>query len=199
MGTDGRVCVWNLTTGTLEAERRYYKDDLNSHEMEQAKQVPTRIHSIALTRDKQCAVLACDDKRAIVLNPDNLECIAEYEHPESVCCAVFSHDAQSILTGSQRGRAFLFTNNDTRIFTHSAIFAISAVAFFRNDGVLITIGGDQIIKMWDSRSGELVKMIGDYDPTKLFNSAAFSPDCSYALMGFIRHPALFLHVSSLHW
>ena len=105
----------------------------------------------------------------------------QYNLPEDVISVSFSQDGRYVGSGTRDGEVQVWEFNgqtlrQKSVFTHAGVETV----FFGNGGNnLVSISSDQVVKIWDTESGALLKTIGDIGFTGAFSAVSISSSLKY--------------------
>jgi WD40 repeat protein len=148
VGADGRLCVWNIEDGSLEAEIQAHAD---------------YIKSMAMSLDETLVLTCSDDMSAKLWRIDTLELMREFKHSCKVTCGAISLSKNLVATGSNDGKIRIFTleyGESVHDYEHfmeterAAFMYVHSIKFINNDSEIIGIA-DRVVKIWQRDTGDL--------------------------------------------
>ncbi|GFE53741.1 WD-40 repeat protein [Babesia ovis] len=152
--SDGFIEVWNWRSGQLDLDLEYQKkEQFMLHE--------TLIVSLAVSRDSEILASGDKDGNIKIWKIATGECMKKMDraHDGAVTCMTFSRDSTCLLTGSFDKTARIHGLKSGRaIKEFKGHHSIVNAAIYSYDGTkVITGSSDGYIKVWDSRTTDLLK------------------------------------------
>ncbi|KAK1934874.1 WD domain, G-beta repeat containing protein [Babesia divergens] len=152
--SDGFIEVWNWNLGKLDPDLEYqHKDQFMVHE--------TLVVSLAVSRDSEILASGDKDGHVKVWKIATGECMRKmnYAHEGAVTCMTFSMDSTTLLTGSfDRTARIHGLKSGKPLRTFKGHNSIVNAAIYSYDGTkVITGSSDGYVKIWDSRTTDLLK------------------------------------------
>ncbi|MGE0760162.1 MAG: hypothetical protein AB7O38_24330, partial [Pirellulaceae bacterium] len=158
------------------------------------------VWAAAFSPDERRVVTASQDGTALVWSLDGRQRSAPFMgHQGPVFAVAFAPDGERIATGGHDKRVLIWKAAEVVPFDYETLLqggqvpvprsqellghlgAVRSVAF-SGDGTLILSGGhDNVVRVWNAESGNLVKTLRGHD--EWVQSCAFSPDNRQALSG----------------
>ncbi len=159
------------------------------------------VWSAAFSPDESQIVTASQDGTAIVWNTQTGELLHEFTgHKGPVYTAAFAPDGKSVVSGGYDDRVLMWNPNDAKkpniaeLVTGSNTIApakfraldghsapVHTVAFSRDGKLVLSGSNDNSIKLWDFKSGKLIKTLRGH--AGWVDCAVFSPDGDSVLSG----------------
>ncbi|EDO06895.1 WD domain G-beta repeat containing protein [Babesia bovis T2Bo] len=180
--SDGFIEVWNWHSGQLDLDLEYQKNDrFMLHD--------TLIVSLAVSRDSEILASGDKDGNIKIWKIATGECMRKMDnaHDGAVTCMTFSRNSMSLLTGSFDKTAKIHGLKSGRsIKEFKGHHSIVNAAIYSYDGnKVITGSSDGYIKVWDSRTGDLLKSFlaytGPGSGTQIPNDSPRAVNCIIAL------------------
>lgn len=152
--SDGFIEVWNWKLGQLDPDLDYQnKDQFMIHD--------TLIVSLAVSRDSEVLASGDKDGHIKIWKISTGECLRKMNnaHEGAVTCITFSMDSTTILSGSFDKTARIHgLKSGKPLKTFKGHSSIVNAAIYSFDGTkVITGSSDGYIKIWDSRTTDLIK------------------------------------------
>ena len=166
---DNTIKIWNLETGIL----------INT------LQEPSRINAIAIHPYKSLLVSGCDDNTIKIWNLGTLTSIPLEFHTNRVLAVAISKDGETLISGSRDHtlKILNWTSSDLQL-KHNIIEdygTILALEITPDNKQIVSVYGDNTVRIWDLETGEIIKTIIKY--TDLIWSIAITPDSKTLVCG----------------
>ncbi|MGB1242818.1 MAG: WD40 repeat domain-containing protein [Chitinophagales bacterium] len=150
---DGKISIFNLQNQIVERTLTISEQS---------------IRQIQIHPQANIAAIACSDNQIHLVNLEKMEVhsVLDY-HKNSVFCLQFLKDGQQLIAGSRDTRLSVWEENQDNYALQHAIpahlFTINALTTNTNQKWMATGSRDKSIKIWDTKSLKLLKVI---DPLK---------------------------------
>ncbi|KAI9489995.1 WD40-repeat-containing domain protein [Zychaea mexicana] len=127
------------------------------------------VTSVATNKDSTLAITGSMDGKARLINITNGQIVASLEnHSESIETTDFCDVLGLAATGSTDGAISIWDVQTQRLRqTLSHEDAVVKVQFVKNSPMLVSCSADRSVKMWDSRTGQVVKSWVGHNDTVL--------------------------------
>ncbi len=185
-GQDRLIKIWDANTGIQTKNLTG-----NASWVHTASLSPSGLQAVSASEDRKVRLwdVAAGRQvdsfrfRWIVDSPEEKE---RYGHLKSIVkTAIFSHDGNSVLSRveGEKGAIIVWNAADGKVkkffIDEKFLLGKAAVQFSPDEKLIISGGGDKLVKIWDVASGKELKRLAGHEDD--ISSVSFSPDGRYAL------------------
>jgi WD40 repeat protein len=163
----GMVFVFDASSGTLLAYR------LSAHSTHMAKVAFSGDGSQLATSDVQGTIKIWDAPRK--LDAKSTAKVSLKGHSGAITRLHFLPGNQRLLSTSADTTARIWNTQQGGAAVHPLASAVAAWGQYSSDGLLIASAGDNLLRLWDATTGQLVRQLSVHDASAA-RSVAFSPD-----------------------
>lgn len=185
-GQDRLIKIWNAATGIQTKNLTG-----NASWVHAASFAPSGLQAVSASEDRRVRLWDVVNGKRIdsfrfrwtIDSPEEKE---RYEYLKSIVkTAVFSRDGNSILSRAEgeKGAIIIWNAMDGKVkkffLDEKFLLGKPAVQFSPDEKLIISGGGDKLVKIWDVATGKELKRLAGHEDD--ISAVSFSPDGRYAL------------------